>query len=41
MCAGCELGADTISVEVDDGGFSGLGGALTASGTVEISIVGR
>merc|ERR1712167_518894 len=40
-CAGCELGTDTISVEVDDGGFSGLGGALTASGTVDVSIVRR
>ena len=40
-CAGCELGSDTISVEVDDGGFTGLGGALTAMATVEVSIVRR
>merc|ERR1712072_1156894 len=40
-CAGCELGSDTISVEVDDGGFSGLGGRLTATATVEVSIVRR
>merc|ERR1711871_58685 len=40
-CENCELGSDAISVEVDDGGFSGLGGALTASGTVEVSIVRR
>ena len=40
-CAGCALGSDEITVEVDDGGFSGLGGALTASGSVEVSIVRR
>ena len=40
-CAGCELGSDTISVEVDDGGFSGLGGPMTAAATVEVSIVRR
>jgi len=40
-CENCELGSDTISVEVDDGGFSGLGGPLTASGSVEVSIVRR
>ena len=40
-CAGCELGSDTISVEVDDGGFSGMGGPLTASESVEVSIVRR
>ena len=34
-------GADEITVEVDDGGFSGIGGPLTASGTVEVSIVRR
>lgn len=41
-CAGCALGtADEITVEVDDGGFAGLGGALTASGKVAVTIVGR
>ena len=40
-CENCELGSDTISVEVEDGGFSGLGGPLTASGSVEVSIVRR
>ena len=40
-CAGCELGSDTISVEVDDGGFSGLGGPMTAAATVEVTFVGR
>ena len=40
-CENCELGSDEITVEVDDGGFTGLGGALAASGTVEVSIVRR
>ena len=40
-CENCELGSDEITVEVDDGGFSGLGGAMTAAATVDVSIVRR
>jgi ELWxxDGT repeat protein len=40
-CENCELGSDEITVEVDDGGFSGLGGPMTAAATVEVTIVRR
>ncbi|KAK7242594.1 hypothetical protein SO694_00016060 [Aureococcus anophagefferens] len=38
---GCAAGeADAINVTVDDGGFSGYGGALTASGSIPVVLVG-
>ena len=37
---GCGLGADAVRVSVDDGGFSGAGGALRASGELAVTVVG-
>ena len=37
---GCGLGFDLIRISVDDGGFSGSGGALTASAVLNVTVVG-
>jgi len=34
-------GGDTISVSVDDGNTSGIGGAMSATGGIEVSVIGN
>jgi len=38
-CVACAVNEDTITATIDDGGFSGAGGPLTATATIAISLL--